>query len=319
MPSALGRIPLFEQLHAADRILVTGCGGGFDIYCGLPLALNLWNQGKTVTLANLTFASTESAVRAQRVSDVVTRVDGDSGASSAYFPELYLARWLKTHGRPDEVYCLDRTGVRRLREAYQRLLEDARIDAIVVVDGGTDSLMRGDEAGLGTPHEDVSTLVALDALDLPRFLVCMGFGIDAYHGVCHAHFLENAAALVRSNAFLGTFSLIRGTPEVDEYLSAVEYATAHEPTHPSIVNTSIAAAITGAFGDHHPTTRTRGSELFINPLMSISWCFELQAVVDRLLYAEPLRKTETWAQVVATIHGIRGLLEGQRPYARLPL
>ena len=32
------------------------------------------------------------------------------------------------------------------------------VDTLVLVDGGTDSLMRGDEEGLGTPHEDIASL-----------------------------------------------------------------------------------------------------------------------------------------------------------------
>lgn len=45
--------PLFARLDSAERILVAGAGGGFDIYAGLPVALSLLHQGKDVRLANL--------------------------------------------------------------------------------------------------------------------------------------------------------------------------------------------------------------------------------------------------------------------------
>ncbi|MEU9291620.1 hypothetical protein AB0D57_45155, partial [Streptomyces sp. NPDC048275] len=49
--------PLFTRLADAERILVAGAGGGFDIYSGLPLALSLLHQGKQVYLANLSFSA----------------------------------------------------------------------------------------------------------------------------------------------------------------------------------------------------------------------------------------------------------------------
>lgn len=39
--------------------------------------------------------------------------------------------------------------------------------------------MRGDEENLGTPHEDLTSIAALDLIDgVEKYLVCIGFGID---------------------------------------------------------------------------------------------------------------------------------------------
>ncbi|MCA9619754.1 MAG: DUF1152 domain-containing protein, partial [Myxococcales bacterium] len=184
---------------------------------------------------------------------------------------------------------------------------------------GTDSLMRGDEAGLGTPHEDIATLLAIESLDLPRYLVCLGFGIDAFHGVCHAHFLENTAELAQSDAYLGTFSVLRDQEEGRAYLELVDFATSEEPTHPSIVNTSIAASLQGHFGDHHATSRTRGSELFINPLMGIYWSYEASAVIDRILYKDLVRPTETFTQLLVLIESVMKSHAGKRERRTLPV
>ncbi|GAA2431002.1 hypothetical protein GCM10010433_34350 [Streptomyces pulveraceus] len=51
--------PLFARLESAERVLVAGAGGGFDVYAGLPLALSLIHQGKHVHLANLSFSALE--------------------------------------------------------------------------------------------------------------------------------------------------------------------------------------------------------------------------------------------------------------------
>ncbi|MET7458320.1 hypothetical protein ABZT03_42140 [Streptomyces sp. NPDC005574] len=50
--TALHSNPLFTRLADAERILVAGAGGGFDIYSGLPLALSLLHQGKQVQVAS---------------------------------------------------------------------------------------------------------------------------------------------------------------------------------------------------------------------------------------------------------------------------
>jgi len=120
-----------------------------------------------------------------------------------------------------------------------------------------------------------------------------GFGIDAYHGVCHANWLENVAALTSEGAFLGATALLERMPEVRSYLDAVNAAEVTTSRHPSIVNGSIVSAIEGHFGDYHRNSRTQSSTLFINPLMSLLWTFDLAAVARRNLYLECLVGTET--------------------------
>lgn len=57
--------------------------------------------------------------------------------------------------------------------------------------------MRGDQAHIGTPEEDMASLAALYGLeDIPvRVLASLGFGIDD-HQLSHVHVLENIASLV---------------------------------------------------------------------------------------------------------------------------
>ena len=45
--------PFFDELHDAKSILIAGGGGGFDVFCGLPIYFELKRAGKTVHLANL--------------------------------------------------------------------------------------------------------------------------------------------------------------------------------------------------------------------------------------------------------------------------
>lgn len=123
-----------------------------------------------------------------------------------------------------------------LAVAYRALVDHLSVDAVVLVDGGTDILMRGDEAGIGTPEEDMTSLAAVATLmDIQRLVVCLGFGIDAYHGVCHTHVLENLAALDRVGGSLGALSILSTSSEARAYLNAVADAQAATPLRPSIV------------------------------------------------------------------------------------
>jgi len=146
------------------------------------------------------------------------------------------------------------------------LVQTLQPNALVLIDA--QHFMRGDEIGLGTPHEDMASLYAA-ARGVPKeYLVCIGFGINAFRGVCHTHFLENAAALIPNDGHVGTWSLMYEMEEFRLYREACDFVMARMPRHPSIVNISIISAVMGGFGDQHATQRTNKSELFFNHLMA---------------------------------------------------
>jgi hypothetical protein len=301
----LFRSPFADRLADSKRILLAGAGGGFDVFAGLPLYLALRDAGKHVELANLTFTYLD-ATGAERLGPASWRVDASTTGPGGYFPEKYLAEYLKSRAIDASVFCFDKVGVRPLRAAYAQLVASLSIDTVILIDGGTDVLMRGDEAGLGTPAEDMTSLAAVHGLDVPTKLVsCLGFGIDAYHGVCHAHFLENVAALEQTGGYLGAHSLHLSMPAVAAFRDAVEYAHERMPHRQSIVNGSIVSALEGRFGNFQRTSRTESSELFINPLMSMYWHFDLAAVAGRSLYLPTLEDTDGIFDVQARIEAFR--------------
>jgi hypothetical protein len=316
MPS-LGQLPLFERLDRAGSVLIAGAGGGFDVFAGLPLYFALRARGKAAHLANLSFTNlqeTSARLLAPNLAEVVSETSGEG----RYFPELRLAEWLDARGEPAPVYAFEKVGVVPLRAAYRTLLDHLDVDTIVLIDGGTDILMRGDEAGLGTPAEDMTSLAAVSRLELRDALVaCIGFGVDAHHGVCHAHFLENVSALTRVGGFLGAFSLLPEMPEARAYLDVVAHAASRTPDLPSIVNGSIAAAVEGEFGDVKLGARTEGSELFINPLMGLYFAFDLARVAAHSLYLSLLEGTHTTFDVARRIEAFRRGVE-TRPRRLIP-
>ncbi|MFC4565743.1 DUF1152 domain-containing protein [Nocardiopsis mangrovi] len=315
---ALSDNPLFARLDGARSVLVAGAGGGFDVYAGLPLALALRRGGRRVHLANLSFSRLDAGL--DWVAPDVAAVTPDSPGHPGYFPERTLARWLESRGLPPTVHAFRRTGARPLRDAYRALVRRLGVDAIVLVDGGTDILMRGDEAGLGTPEEDVASLAAVAGTgDVPvRLVACLGFGVDAYHGVSHVLFLENVAALERAGGYLGAFSLPRASHEGAAYLDAVAHAQEQTPSAPSIVNGSIAAAVRGDFGDVRFTPRTGNSELFVNPLMGLYFAFELDAVAAHCRYLDRVAPTTTYAELRAAVDAHRFTVDDPRPKRTFP-
>lgn len=314
----LSQIPLFDELRDAQTILLAGAGGGYDIFCGLPLFHALRAQGKTVHLANLSFSYLSSA-DGQWHPPHLLEVSPETLAHETYFPELHLVRWLRGQNIETSVFCFPNEGVAPLRANYRALCDHLKPDALVLVDGGTDSLMRGDETGLGTPVEDVATLLAAQELDIPtKLLVCVGFGVDAFHGVCHAQFLETVAQIASKGGFLGVCSLLPDMPEVEFYRAACAHVFSKMPRQPSIVNSSILDAIQGHFGDYHSTNRTQGSQLFINPLMAMLWTFRVEDVARRLLYPAQLRETRSWDEAAEVIGEFRKTVE-RKPFEALPM
>ena len=303
---SLATPPLFAALSEARSVLIAGAGGGFDIYAGLPLAVTLLDAGKQVHLANLSFTQLELLDLDSWLAENVAAVEPDTAGPDDYFPERILARWLAAHDLPSTVHAFPRTGVQPLRAAYRALVKHLDVDALVLVDGGTDILLRGDETGLGTPEEDMASLAATSGLDLPTKLVtCLGFGIDAYHGVNHVQVLENIAALDREGAYLGALSIPSRSRAAVLYRDAAADAQAATPLRPSIVNGQIAAATRGECGDYQFTTRTRGSTLFVNPLMAIYFTVDLDALARRSLYLDRLAHTVGMRQVSLRIKQFR--------------
>lgn len=293
--------PFFDRLSRSRRVLIAGCGGGFDVVSAIPLYIWLRRQGATAFLANLSFSDLSMVCR-DKIGPACWVVDGECGRMG-YFPERHLVDWLAEMGESPIVFAFERTGVKPLSESYRQLTDKLNVDTIVLVDGGTDSILKGNEALLGTPEEDAASIAAVHGITGPvKLLACIGFGIDMFHGVCHHSFLENTSDLIRSDAFLGVVSVLKGTAEGDAMLRAVDFLNERQPGHKSIVANAIASAIRGRFGDWHDTDRTAGSEMFVNPLMSLMWCYDLPSVATGMEFLDVIQDTTRFEEVRDAIY-----------------
>ncbi len=307
---------LFEKLRSSKGVLLTGCGGGFDIVSGLPILHWLNSRGIPVVLGNLSFAQLK-LMCVSRFGKTGWMIN-ERCVQGGYFPERDLWAWLESRGYRYPFIAFQRSGVSPLSDTYAEIVDRYMLDTILLVDGGTDSLIQGDECLLGTPDEDALSIVA--AAQLTRcdtYLACLGFGIDQYHGICHHSFLENASAHLAGDSFLGTVSVERLSPEGAFFLEAVQHLN-RQSNHKSIVANSISDAIQGRFGDVHATDETQGSTLFINPLMGMYWFFEARAVAGKMIFAKELSKTNEFHEIEDLIRSAHANAD-KRDWISLPL
>jgi len=324
-------LPIFPQLANCKNLLIAGMGGGFDIFCGLPIYFELQRRQLTgnyphqqIHLANLSFseiAFTKSSrlQNADAIADDLIGVNANIKDLKCYFPELYLTHWFRQQRQQEvTIWCMPVSGVQPLLASYRKLVTKLDIDGILLIDGGVDSLMRGDETGTGTLMEDAISLAAINQLtEVPvRLMGCIGLGAE--RDISYAHVLENIAALAEMEGFLGSCSLIKQMPAYQAYEEAVLYTQSQRYQDPSVINSSIVSAVQGHYGNYHLTDKTKGSQLWISPLMSMYWFFDLSTVVKRHLFLRYILWTNTFWDAMVVWHGI---LQSQtkRPHERIPL
>lgn len=317
------KLPFFEELEGSRRILLAGCDGGFDVFGALPLYFALKAEGREVHLASLSFSFPDLALpilslqpgwRERILTPNLVLVDADTPEFAPYFPELFLSRWFRSRGEEVPLWCFPVSAARPLAASYRVLVERLGLDAVVLVDGGSDSLMRGDEEDLGTSSEDVASLVAVDSLDLPvKLLACIGFWADWFHGISHGRALEATAELAAAGGYLGLFSLLDTMPEARLYREDCAYVFERMPGNESIANTSILSALEGRFGNWQTLERTKKGRLWISPLMSAYWCYRLSAVTGRMAYPR-----DRLAETIGIMDLARVIIETNRSGPRRP-
>lgn len=318
-------LPIAEHLENSKNILIAGAGGGFDIFVGLPLYFTLRDLGKMVHLANYSFCDFD-LIRYYCPPD--TTLDyGLIGARGAvgrilpYFPEGYLAQWFsEVRGEEVPIWMFAKPGVSTLVEYYRLLIEYLKIDAIILVDGGVDSLMRGDEPQPGTFLEDSISLAALELLDIPvKVLGVLGFGSEVEDGVMHYHVLENIAAIAKRGGFVGSCSLTAQMPAFQLYEQAARYVW-DQPLHQkSRIGMRVIPAAHGEFGNYHlyPDDDEAQVRVTISPLLSMYWFFDAGIVCQQSYVTEAIRETTTSREALAIVGRIRQQIP-RRPVQRLP-
>lgn len=310
-------LPLLHLLQDKQNILIAGVGGGFDVFTGLPLYFALRDLGKRVHLANYSFTRLDLVSHYTKVIPLIPNllVGATAGVPQTfqfgYYPEGYLARWFKeVRGEDVTIWMFAKVGPEPLRVMYEHLVDSLSIDALILLDGGVDSLMIGDEEGAGTLLEDTISLTAVRHLDIPvKILGCVGFGAELE--VCHANALANMAALVKAGAFYGACSLTPQMTVYQAYAAASRYVWEQPDHHKSQINMRIVSATEGGFGNYHLYDDYRPADILVSPLMSLYWFFKAEAVVARSLLSPEIAHTHTIDEAYTATMALRERLQNQ--------
>ena len=325
--------------------LLLGMGGGYDIFAGLPTYFDYLGQGNQPVLANLSFTreltkKCSFAMESPYTFAKVTAADFTAGAFNAtrgfpenYFPEYHLSNWFRTKRETElPVYAIQLIddlntsgplGVQNYFEAIDAIVRTYGCDAIILVDAGVDSLVIGDEEGLGTYAEDFLTLLASTKSDLPVFLQCVGLGTEA--GIAIDDFLVNLSIHRKNNAYLGCSDWVRDQVGISLYLDAV----AHCIPENSSIQSLLTAAITGRYGAICPEPlKNRGlddGDVLVHPMMTLAFWFDARRIMSGRLFVEEcsgavsLRDLDLRFDEARRRIGLidsEGVYKGKRPFSR---
>ncbi len=312
-------LPILDQVSDCKNLLIAGMGGGFDVFCGLPIYFELVERGQQVHLANYSFSDITRVKGGIPLTDTLVGVNAEVGGRHVYFPELYLSQWFREkRGEEITIWSMHKTGVVPLIENYRVLIEHLSIDGIVLIDGGVDGLMRGDEEQCGTLLEDSVSLLAVSELEHIPVRILAGVAFGAEQHMAYAHTLNNIADLTMEDAFLGSCSLVKRMEAYQLYEDAVLYVQDKPYQDSSVINSSIISAVRGHFGNHHLTEKTHGSRLWISPLMPIYWFFELAPVAEKNLILSQIRWSTDFLSAIRGAHFANMAIPRRKPL-RIPL
>lgn len=180
--------------------------------------------------------------------------------------------------------------IKDLVRLYEKIKETHEIDTIVMFDGGSDSLMKGNEQGLGDPLEDSVSVGAASLLtDVKKLLFSVGFGADRYNGVSDFASMRAIAEVTKEGGFYGSMSVERDSIGFKFYKECVKTIYEQQKFR-SVLTSLVISAGQGNFGFIIPedcgNRITREGQVLVWPLMATLFCFDIDVVAKRSLTIE---------------------------------
>lgn len=286
-----------------NSVFLTGCGGGFDFVHSVTIIPELKRLNKSYIIGSYSFGQPQE-IKAEIIFStldstvIAKKVYACSECSQDYCPEVAICQFLDLEFPEDSphfvyAYYARDFSVGILKELHLWIIRQHSVDAILLFDGGSDSLMKGDESGLGDPVEDAVSVAAVAEAEVGmKVLICIGIGCDRFNEVSDRSTLRAISEITRMGGFLGSVSLEKGNPTTEFYKRCLDFIYTKQDFR-SVLSGSIIAALDGYFGDENiPSSvvgRVRQGSLFIWPLMSMLWGFDVKLVDQRSLITKWIR------------------------------
>ena len=238
--------------HIVNKItkktLVLGCGGGYDIYTCLWWYVKLSKEQQDLCfLANYSFTRDLTSYQYTDSSTYIYEINKDTKFTKNnqdYFPEYHLSCELN---KP--IYTIRLIPNPLLENELQRFIETNDIKQIILVDGGVDAMIHGNELEFGTPVEDSQTVIACHniskKLNVECMLICSALHID---DVTPHIFIENWNNMEKLGIECKKMLI-----QNDEHTETIKKII-QRPNISSIINESIVSAVEGKRGkdcDNH--------------------------------------------------------------------
>jgi hypothetical protein len=299
-------------------ILLCGCGGGFDFTHSSILIPLLKNLKKKLIFASFSF--TEQSLLPQnsklyyqfkneRANCHIVKSDkswNDKKIEKIEAPEVHFIKVLNQNYPEEEhfIYSMEATyyNTKMLKELYEKIINDNEIDAIITIDGGSDSLMKGNEYSLGSIVEDSVTISAISNIKLKRIkqkiLGCIGMGCDRFHGVSDAATFRAISELKRSDGFLGGIIIETNHEGYKLYKKIINETNTKQEFH-SIIANSVLASIEGSNIVPQAIQHRVSPEMDFWPLMGIFWFFNCEKVKERSEICKVIEYEDDPLQVIS--------------------
>ena len=281
------------------NVLISGCGGGCDVFGAVVPWAKLRTTAKSVTLLNLTFTQLQVLkATAEEVGPAVFKVHPTvkiPTIGDTYYPEALLAKEI---GVP--VYALAKSvTIETLTKSYELLIAKEfpdqtknKPDTLILFDGGCDAFLTGEETGLATPVEDMMHIKSVLSLDIPtKRLLAIGANVDCGHGVVQEELDRRLADTAASGTML--FSQLLSLPSADgkkeDTYGAQLYHDVVMKCDPvrTIVQSLVCAALEGHRGLYTPkhlVRRIRENMVPITDQTCTLFGFDLEKVAAEVRY-----------------------------------
>ncbi len=306
----LEKMHLPLSIAPGSRILIAGAGGGYDFLCGLPIALFLQNLGHEILFANYSFSRLNEIEDAEWVNESILSVKPNSKMkNNGYFPEGKLSRWFKSEQNKDvPIFCFSNLGVKSLTRVYDFLFQRHSISHLILIDGGVDGIFRGDEFDLGTPSMDSISIIGASLSRIPNKIYSItAFGSEGLKGeISHAQVLNRISDLIKIDKMLGVTSLLKSSQIGETFIKAVKFIYQNsQRDHESNIVSSLIKSMIGEFGDTAVNSKTQERKIWISPLTSLFWFFDLCAVAEMKIFHKDVLETDSVEEVNKILETIR--------------